>query len=284
MLELSSEQMRTMRNAEKEIVSEYMKEFLQRQEQFGILCGNGSVEEFYRRRIEESARTTPELSEGERRIASSIAFADRIGNLPADRIPVVVAGGSFNNASHHTVLREEECRLLDDLLEKAEPEKVFFVIGTTLSGYEKYLWEKAKDRFEVFAFVPAEITAREKDRILSTGIPVRIALESSVLGSYKSFAFEIFKRRQSVILALDGNSAASNLIQDAKNSKYKSRTFINPRSRYLRSKAESLQGYMTLLRKEGSAEEILSYVNEYYEALKDPNAQILKKPKRNPNI
>jgi hypothetical protein len=44
----------------------------------------------------------------------------------------------------------------------------------------------------------------------------------------------------------------------------------------LRTKAESLQGYITFWTDGDSASEIVRYANNYYRALKDPNAQILK--------
>ena len=75
---------------------------------------------------------------------------------------------------------------------------------------------------------------------------------------YKSIAYEIFKRRTSVLLALDGNSAAVNMMQEAKNAKKKCRIFVNPRARMLAAKARSLRGYVTMLEGQGDAEAILS--------------------------
>ena len=67
------------------------------------------------------------------------------------------------------------------------------------------------------------------------------------MGLYKSFAYEIFKRRESVLIALDGNAAGANMIQDAKNAKYKCRIFVSSHSRVLRTKAISLKGYVKIL-------------------------------------
>ncbi|MGN0311688.1 MAG: hypothetical protein ACI4CC_02840, partial [Lachnospiraceae bacterium] len=93
---------------------------------------------------------------------------------------------------------------------------------------------------------------KELRRIQTYDLPVRVSIESSPMGVYKSIAFEIFKRRKSILLALDGNSAACNLIQDTKNAKYLCKRFINARSLGLRSKAESLQGYVTMWNGEGA--------------------------------
>ncbi len=48
----------------------------------------------------------------------------------------------------------------------------------------------------------------------------------------------------SVLLAFDGNSAAQNLIQEARNGREKCRIFLNPRVRDLAVKARMLEGYV----------------------------------------
>ena len=73
---------------------------------------------------------------------------------------------------------------------------------------------------------------------------IRISIEPTGLGLYKSFAYEIFRRRPSVLLAFDGNSAAANLVQEAKNGREKCDIYIDGRSRALKSKASTLQGYV----------------------------------------
>ena len=165
-------------------------------------------------------------------------------------MPVIIAGGSFNSDRHVTILRDSTCRMLDGLLDTADPEKVFFVIGHRLCGYEKYLVERNRGRFEIFAFVPSMITHAQLARLKESGVYVRIALESSGMGVYKSFAYEIFKRRPSVLLALDGNSSGANMIQEAKNGRGGCRIYVSAHSRTLRRKAQSLQGYVTVFREE----------------------------------
>ena len=68
------------------------------------------------------------------------------------------------------------------------------------------------------------------------------------MGIYKSFAYEIFKRVPSALLAFDGNSAALNLIQEARNGRMKCRIYISPRSRGLTEKARLLEGYVRPLK------------------------------------
>ena len=275
-LHLSFEDMLKMRTVEDRIIREAQREFREKTEIFEKLRGGRSLTEFIDGRIADEAGAFCDVTAGERRYDSAEELADRIRPLPENRIPIVIAGGSFNNASHATRCKAAECALLDDLMKKANRRKVFFVIGPSITGYERYVLEKSRGKFDVFAFVPTAITDGELKRLRESGVSVRVSVESSPLGVYKSFAYEIFKRRQSVILALDGNSAAANLIQDAKNSRYKSRTFINEKAPALRTKAESLQGYITFWTDGDSASEIVRYAEKYYRALKDPNAQILK--------
>ena len=77
------------------------------------------------------------------------------------------------------------------------------------------------------------------------------------MGLYKSFAYEIFKRRPSALIAFDGNSAALNLIQEARNARCKCRIYINPRSRGLTAKGRMLEGYVEPL---GSAADVLAEI------------------------
>ena len=74
-----------------------------------------------------------------------------------------------------------------------------------------------------------------------------VSIEASGMGLYKSFAYEIFNRMPSALLAFDGNSAAQNLIQEARNGKYRCWTCLNLRSRDLAAKARMLEGYVSPL-------------------------------------
>ena len=75
---------------------------------------------------------------------------------------------------------------------------------------------------------------------------LRVSLEPEELGIYKSVTYEIFKRRPYILIGLDGNSAALNMIQDAKNAKYRSPIFLYGKVRAFKVKAASLSGYIRL--------------------------------------
>ena len=102
----------------------------------------------------------------------------------------------------------------------------------------------------MFAFVPARIPAAEAETLRRSGAGIRVSIEPSPMGVYKSIAYEIFKRRPSVLIALDGNSSGANLIQEAKNGKRTCRIFVFEGARMLRDKAMSLQGYAELFDEE----------------------------------
>ena len=97
---------------------------------------------------------------------------------------------------------------------------------------------------------------------LLAGVGVLVSIDSSGMGLYKSFAYEIFKRRPSVLLALDGNSAGVNLIQEARNGRYRARIFVSRHSRTLAAKADTLEGYVTLISGEEDAEKVLKAIRE----------------------
>ena len=73
---------------------------------------------------------------------------------------------------------------------------------------------------------------------------IRISTENEDSGIYKSFNYEIFERRSSVVVAFDGNSPVSNLVQEAKNGKGKSKIYVNEENTSLKEKAKTLKGYV----------------------------------------
>ncbi|MCR5516563.1 MAG: adenosine deaminase, partial [Lachnospira sp.] len=143
-----------------------------------------------------------------------------------------------------TKLSTNATKQIDEMLNYLDPEEVFFVIGHKISGYEKYLLEHNDKGFKIYSFVPAVVTKREAEKIKNAGVKVRVSTESQAMGTYKSFNYEIFERRPSMVVAFDGNSAAANLIQEAKNGKGKSAIFIWANSKVLMQKAKSLHGYV----------------------------------------
>ena len=212
------------------------------------LESTGDIELYYRRRLDGTDRAPEDLWQGPGKLAAEEALRDQIAQLPQGMFPIVIAGGSFNNSRHRTVLRDEDRALIDRLVERLDPDRVFFVVGHSLAGQEGYLVGRAAGRFRVYAIVPNRITRAEQARLAQAGLGVLVSIESSGMGLYKSFAYEVFKRMPSALLAFDGNSAALNLIQEARNGREKCRIYINPKSRGLTAKAKLLEGYVSVLR------------------------------------
>ncbi len=182
---------------------------------------------------------------GRRSLRAAQVLADQICELPEGK-PIVIVGGSFSHDNHKVRMTEENKRRIDALLEEEDPQTAFFVIGHTLRGYERYLVKENKGRFRVFAMVPSMITESEYKKLRSSKVGIRVSIEPAPMGTYKSFAYEIFKRRPSSLIAFDGNIAGANMIQEARNSKYPCRIYVNSRCKPLKVKADSLEGYVRL--------------------------------------
>ena len=243
LLGLNPAELKKMREAEDGILDESLRVFSQKADAFRAAC-TGDVEQFYRRQLEAADSAPADLWQGSGKVASEEALRALIRPLPQGLMPIVVAGGSFNSNSRRTPLRDEDRAFIDDLLESADPGKVCFVVGHALTAQEGYLVKRAAGRFEVFAIVPNRLTSMQVSRLREAAPGVLVSIEGTSGGLYKSFAYEIFKRQRSVLIAFDGNSAALNLIQEARNARHKCRIYINPRSRGLAAKGRLLEGYV----------------------------------------
>ena len=244
MLGLSYLDLRHMKESEDLVLTESLQVFKEKRKAFQDRYPGGDLELYYQTKLDETEQQAETLWRDSGKIDTAEAMKEQIRSLPQKKIPIIIAGGSFNNSRHRTVLKEDEKKFIDGLLKDADPEKVFFIVGHCLKGQEGYLIQKARNRFDVFAIVPTRVTRAEKKRLLEAELGVLLSIESSGMGLYKSFAYEVFKRMPSILIVFDGNSAALNLIQEAKNGRNKCFIFINPRSHELNAKAKMLKGYV----------------------------------------
>ncbi len=244
LLNLTHEELCRMRQAEDEILTESRRVFEEKMQAFRRNCPVGDVALYYSRRLENAEHMSKTLWEAPGRINAERELKGQLTALPEGLFPIVVAGGSFNSSGRRTVIRDEDRAFIDALLQCADHDKVCFVVGHTLSGLEGYLARRAMGSFAVFAIVPNQITRMEKARLEKMKIGILVSIESSGMGLYKSFAYEIFQKTPSLLLAFDGNSSALNLIQEARNGREKCRIYINPKSRDLAAKAKMLEGYV----------------------------------------
>lgn len=255
LLGLTDEEFMKMREVEEEVISSKEEYFINKSKKFSEFLGTKSLREaileLENKNIQASQKnkTVMKLSHY---LEAEKQLKDKIKKIPENKIPIIIAGGSFNAKGRKTSASVEGINMLRELMKKLDEERVCFVIGYKAQGYEGAIIDIAKElnkKFEIYAIVPKFISEKVKNIMLSDDIDgVRVSTETFGLGIYKSFNYEIFERRESIVVVLDGNSAACNLIQEAKNGKAKSKIYVNEENSVLREKAKFLGGYVTLFR------------------------------------
>ncbi len=263
---LSDNDFEKMRKVEDEIISDSEKYFEEKSKRFEkFLAGRtlrDAILELENEYLENGKKSQIEMRINNK-VSSEAVLKDKIVNLPEDKIPIVIAGGSFNAKNRETVLDETGKETIRKLIKQLNNEKVCFVVGHKMKGFEKAVVDISKElnkKFEIDAIVPKELSPDEKNDLLEQNINgIRISTESEEMGIYKSFNYEIFERRNSIVLAFDGNSPVSNLVQEAKNGKGKAKIYVNSEVEALKDKANSLSGYVKEFKiDEDLAEKILS--------------------------
>ena len=87
----------------------------------------------------------------------------------------------------------------------------------------------------------------EAEAIKKANVYTCISIETLRMAIYKSFNYEIFERIPSAVIVFDGNSAAANLIQEAKNGKAKAKIYVLDDATSLKDKASLLKGYVKII-------------------------------------
>ncbi|WP_026503779.1 adenosine deaminase [Butyrivibrio sp. NC3005] len=250
MLDLSVEELQQMKDTETEIIEESKKAYSMKKERFLELTKNKGMEAFFIEMMEKYRKDIHLKIQSARKYDVCVELGNKIEQLPWDKLPIIIMGGSFNSEKRTTRLMQEAIKELDDFVETLDPEEVFFVIGNRFTGYEKYLVDKYADRFKCFSIVPALITLQEKNNLIKSNVSIRVSTEVESSGIYKSFNYEIFERRPSVVIAFDGNLSGANMIQEAKNGKGRAEIFVWGHSNALRKKADTLDGYVKIFDEE----------------------------------
>ena len=242
LLKLDENEIMQMRKVEDEIMVFQTKYFKEKSEKFEkFLDGRTIREAFENIEVVENKNLNLRLNYN---LDTKVEFKTKIKELPTNKLPIIIAGGSFNSKDMITPIEDEYVEMLKELVLKLDKDKVFFIIGHSMQGYEKTITEIAKD-FEVFAILPKTISESVKNRIKGSRITgIRISTEAQEAGIYKSFNYEIFERRNSILIAFDGNSPVSNLVQEANNGKAKSKIFVNVGNGVLEDKFKTLTGYV----------------------------------------
>ncbi len=253
LLGLTEPELEQMRNVEDEIIEHSKKYFEEKSERFKAFLNGRSIKEAIleaEKKYEEEIKDEKIQLRIVNKIKSEEAFKGKIVRaLPLDKVPIIVAGGSFNAKGIQTSVEEGGKHILEKLVEHINPEKAYFVIGHKARGYEKELIDicnRMNKIFEIYAIIPKLLTIEEETRLMNSDITgFCISIESDGSGIYKSFNYEIFERRSSIVIAFGGNSPISNLVQEAKNGKGKSKIYVNIENENLRQKAKNLEGYVT---------------------------------------
>ena len=250
LLGLTNQDFEKMRAVEDEIISKNDKYFKEKSKKFEQFLNGRTIREAVLEAEEQYTKETE--GQEELRITNNIEtekeLKQKIKPLPTDKVPVIIAGGSFNTKGRETIASQEGVKVLKEFIKEIDSDKVYFVIGHKMQGYEKAVVDIAKElnkKVEIDAIVPKMITEKVKNRLLNENVNgICISPETEELGIYKSFNYEIFERRKAVVIAFDGNSPVLNLVQEAKNGKGKSKIYLNKENTLLNEKAETLEGYV----------------------------------------
>ena len=250
LLGLTDEDFEKMRKVEDEIIENSENYFKEKSEKFEQFLAGRTIREAVLELEEKNMKETEH--QGELRITNSLytetELKEKIKQLPTDKVPVIIAGGSFNTKGRETIPTQEGIKVLRDFIEHVDNNNVYFIIGHKMQGYEKAIVDISKElnkKFEINAIVPKVVTPKVKDRLLDENINgICVSTETEELGIYKSFNYEIFERRKSIVIAFDGNSPVLNLVQEAKNGKGKSKIYVNKENQLLKEKADTLDGYV----------------------------------------
>ena len=252
LLGLTENDFEKMREVEDEIIEHSEKYFKEKRKKFEEFLAGRTIHDAL---LEEEEKNLANIdleaidTMGANNLNSYKIFKEKIVNLPTDKTPIVIAGGSFNSKGRITTINEAAKGALKDLLQKVDDKSAYIIIGHKMQGYERAVLDISKElhkKFNVTAVVPKYVSEDIKDNLESNKelSGIYVSPDPSELGIYKSFNYEIFERRNSVVLAFDGNSPVSNLIQEAKNGKGKAKIYVNSEVDVLKEKAKSLGGYV----------------------------------------
>ena len=243
-LKITDQEFLKMKATEDRVLHHQALRFREKMDIFRENLQGQTVQQYYLDALSKDAPEGSDLQFEIRKQPSYPVFREQVRELPWDKYPIVIAGGSFSTGHRSVKVSDRDRRLLQTLLEELDPKKVFFVIGHRLKGHEGYLAEH-NPGFEIYGIIPSLMTPHQMGRLKKAQLTgIRISTESQEMGIYKSFNYEIFERRNCVVFAFDGNSAAANLVQEAKNGKGLAKIFIYPNSPMLKAKAASLEGYI----------------------------------------
>ena len=163
LLKLKPEDFEKMRDVEDEIIKENKKYFIKKSKDFDKFLNGRTLRKAILQLedeiINEDINKNIKLRLNNK-VDSSKKLKDIIKELPTDKTPIIVAGGSFNAQNVETITEDTGINSLRELIKKLDDKKVFFVIGHKLQGYEKAVLELCQElnkKIEVYAIIPKMI-------------------------------------------------------------------------------------------------------------------------------
>ena len=202
LLGLTDNDFEKMRNVEDEIINYNDKYFEEKQKDFEKFLAGRTIREAILSEEEKNMKETTE--DDELRVVNSVEtekeLKEKIKTLPVDKVPVIIAGGSFNTKGRETIPSEDGLKVLKDFIQNIDTEKVYFVIGHKMQGYEKAVIDISKEldkKVEIDAIVPKLVTEKVKDRLLDEKVKgICISPETEELGIYKVLIMKYLKEEK----------------------------------------------------------------------------------------
>ncbi len=164
LLSLTEDDLLKMRKVEDKIINDSDKYFKIKSKKFQEWLNGRDIKEAI---LEEELKEI-RLNEnrefkilGSTYVDSEELLKEKIVKLPENKVPIIIAGGSFNSKGRETVLDEKGKQILKELIQKLNNQKVYFVIGHKMQGYEKAIIDISKKfgkKFEIDAIIPKKIS------------------------------------------------------------------------------------------------------------------------------
>ncbi len=242
LINITNEEFLTMRKVEDEVIKKATIYFKKKTKAFKKIIKDQTIEDYYTEQLKQVGQANDRPTFKINKVSTYQILKERVHELTWDKYPIILAGGSFSTGACRMYQIEKD--IIDNLLERLDPNKFFFVIGHKLNYYEKYLVDHNTRGFTIYSIVPSLLIKADSQKLQRSKINFfRISTESQEMGIYKSFNYEIFEQRSSIVLAFDGNSALGNLVQEARNGKHKADIYLSTKCRILKEKLVSLKGY-----------------------------------------
>ena len=148
LLGLTEKEFSKMRETEKEIIEHSEKYFKEKSKKFEKFLNGRNIKEAILELEEQNMKET----EGQEELRISVnldtekELKDKIKQLPTDKVPVIIAGGSFNTKGRETVPSEEGINALKELIKNINSDNAYLVVGHKMQGYEKAVVDIAKEK------------------------------------------------------------------------------------------------------------------------------------------